>query len=93
MKKKTTREHYEKYRDLAEQKGVGASISMYYLGKPKEKWIELFLEDEHLNNTPLSLYDGTYVSTGAGISLADNVCMHKHVIIYQIIGATPDFTS
>lgn len=86
----TTRAHYEKYRKM---------VLDNYRDLPnlsgKGKLTELFKEDHLLNNIPLVEFDRLYKSwatkTGPK-SLAENVCMYKHYIIYFVIGAKPLFT-
>lgn len=88
---KTNREHYNKYSEMAKNKGIGIGSSKTYMGRTKEGWTELFIADHLLNNVSLAEFDSLYGWTGRGISLAENTCVHKHVIIYKVIGATPEF--
>jgi hypothetical protein len=90
--KKTTRQHYDKFAELCSAYGlVNANVSY---GKTKEEWVKLFNEDEHLNNTPLSFFDRHYHAFRQAFksgSLSENVCMIKHHLIFNVIGATPVF--
>jgi len=70
----------------------------------KEFLEKKYKEDKNLNNIPLIFfdrlfysnwrfkikYDGTYHGP---CSLADNTCMYKHLMIYEIIECTPVFES
>jgi hypothetical protein len=68
----------------------------------KERLLKLFQEDEHLNNIPLEVFDAYFpvlkmyhreeVKKFGPDSFAENCCMYKHALIYQVIGAEPEFT-
>lgn len=52
---KTSKEHYEKYKELQIQTGV--LLFDDFMGKTKEDWIRLYEQDEHLNNVPMVYWD------------------------------------
>lgn len=97
----TTREHYEKYSAILMKK------SLYYLKSVVEQIADratlerVFLEgDTHLNTIALVKWDMAarqYVGATpwqenkSYASLAEQVCLLKHVAIYHVINATPKF--
>lgn len=96
----TTRQHYEKYAKLAEDLGVSFYETVNYFGKDAEWWLEFYLEDRDLNyHFPLKAWDASFPARqrlawrrGINMSLADNVCLTKHCIIYHMLGAEPAYT-
>jgi hypothetical protein len=86
----STKSHYEKYDKILKEHpevldmwiGDGES----YFGIHKKYWETLYKTDEHLNNYPLGLFDQKYIR-GIGLTLAESVCLHKHMIINYIIKA------
>ena len=91
--KKASFEHYEKYEKMFKMKG------MQYVPFSKEE-IETALKngDEHLNTLPLIKWDMAAVHVGYTrigengkkyFSLADQVCLLKHIAIYHIAEGTP----
>lgn len=91
QRRASKRRYYEKYRDLCAKRGVGYSGGDF-MGHDPEYWKAKYAEDEYLNNHPLSHFDsvvGGYAPLGVyrGLSLAEGVCMLKHVITYHIVGA------
>ena len=95
---KTTKEHYGKFKGMAKIAGITFKNSTEPLGYDKKRLLELYIEDEHLNNIPLHVFDSYYsfyisASTKKYIkSSADNTCVLKHLIIYEVLGATPHFS-
>jgi hypothetical protein len=60
----------------------------------KEQLTEMFDEDPNLNQIPLKKLDAYYPiyrDLWPGLSLAESVCLIKYSLIYQVIGATPEF--
>ncbi|NIQ88628.1 MAG: hypothetical protein GWN93_05935 [Deltaproteobacteria bacterium] len=112
---KTTRRHYEKYRDMAKESGVTLLRTRDFLGyshtrcnhwlMPKDIaypkcgkcWRCLYDQDRALNSVPLSKWDTMVVSFQVYHqhrvvkTLAEGVCMYKHLVIYEILGAEPVF--
>jgi len=96
--KRTTREHYEKYKEMKEKMGITFKDSNIF--GPREVLIDEFKSDEHLNGIPLRHFDAYYSLYGqharrAGYlyySLAENTSLIKHCLIYEVIGAIPQFT-
>jgi len=97
LTKKTTKEHYEKFRDMA----IGAEITLKRLPKPLgysvEELRKLYIEDNNLNNIPLIELDSFYLCLPSYTrkiitNMADNCCVYKHLLIYEVLGATPIFT-
>lgn len=94
---KTTEEHYNKYRDMVSRAGITFKNNRSdYMGFNKEQLLELYLEDSFLNNIPLRDFDCIYLYCPAHIrkiitNLADNICVLKHLLIYEILEATPIF--
>jgi hypothetical protein len=94
LTKRTTKEHYEKYARLSEERGVkwNENSSQHMLGMSREDLIERFKSDPNLNNIKLAWWDGLVTpSVKRGLSSAECVCLYKHCAIYQCIGATPEF--
>lgn len=113
LKHRTTREHYEKYRDLAKRAGVTLeNVGPVYMGYNvvpcnfaltgevgcKRCWGCKFLQDQWLNSVDLSAFDAAvhsyWMLQGKKVvkTLAEGVCMYKHLVIYQIVKAEPEFT-
>ena len=98
MKNKTTKDHFEKYANLSKLLGVGANGSKY-LGQSRQFWRANYLKDQNLNSVPLSFFDAHFINktwldeneVSHGLTLSDSVCLHKHVIIYQVLKCEPDF--
>lgn len=95
MKHKTKIEFYEKYKRLAEINGVSLKRSSIF--PQKDELMELYLQDKHLNNISLYIFDILY-SAGRRyhpktwpVSLAENTCMYKHLLIYEILELEPEF--
>lgn len=89
---KTTRKHFEKYCEMRSLMGV-SFLNSNLMGT-KAQLTKLFLEDPNLNQIPLSEFDKyypTYKRLRPGISLAECCCIIKHSLIYQVIGAKPEF--
>lgn len=84
----TKSKHYQKYDALVQEhpevieRYLGDGTS--YLGVSKERWQELYQEDEHLNSYPLKNFDANYIK-GLKLTLAESVCLHKHIIRYYIL--------
>ena len=94
MKHQTTRQHYYKYKEMAKKLGVTLKHSEFYESYfgSKKKLLELYKEDPNLNNIPLSKFDRLHISHHrSGISLAENTCMYKHLIFYEILELEPEF--
>lgn len=86
-----TREHYEKYERLSEPVPTELTDDLY------EDLQYLYCIDEHLNNIPLSRFDGKFtiirllvhkanLTPHGGLSLAENVCILKHILIFRVLG-------
>lgn len=95
MKNKTTRQHYEKYDAM--MKAVGLTL----IGARTEEFepehvAKCYAKDVHLNNIDLEVFDRYYFwmreKKGGPKSMADNVCMYKHALIYEVLGCEPEFT-
>jgi len=95
LTKKTSRGHYEKFGEM-----MLACINLEvpfekFAGTDKERLIDLFRADPLLNQFSLKVFDLSYPFNrrikGGPKCLADNCCMLKHWLIYEVIGAEPDF--
>lgn len=89
LQHKTTREHYEKYAELS--KNIPTACVPRY---NDPKLLELYKEDKNLNNIPLREFDLYYRKRsyeGRCISLSENCCLLKHILIYRVLGAEPEF--
>jgi len=91
---KTSRSHYEKYRDMARRADVTLLESTSF--GTGEQLGRLYKADPLLNNIPLRKFDVYYIWTarieGGPRSLSENTCMYKHLLIYEVLGYTPEFT-
>lgn len=92
---KTTADHYNKYAAMAD--AVPDNIVPYITTKKLE---ELFKESPLLNNIPLRIFDAyhtrvMYFLKRAGhekpLSLAENTCLLKHIMVYRYLKAQPVF--
>ena len=93
MKNKTTSEHYHKYKKMKENLGVIFKEGTAFGSKEHIK--QLFLEDPHLNQYPLYMFDSYFYlfrREGGCRSLAECTCLVKHCLIYDVVGAEPEFT-
>ena len=97
LTKKTTKEHYEKFRDMSQR----AEITLKRLSKPLGYSVEelrnLYIEDNNLNNIPLIELDSFYLCLPSYTrkvitNMADNCCVYKHLLIYEVLGVVPVFT-
>jgi len=91
--RKTTKAHYEKYRDMAKRARITLLGSTSF--GTKERLERLYRADPLLNNIPLYRFDRYYFRTrridGGPRSLAENVCMYKHLLTYEVLECTPVF--
>ena len=107
MVKQTAKQHYEKYNALAAELGVTLKhlAESTFLGYTVGQLRVAFSQDPYLNNIPLRTWDNmayAFLATGGrgfqskatpgrSLSLGEVVCLYKHLVIYDLIGATPDF--
>lgn len=103
MKCVTTKEHYEKYEAMYHaQTALGFDLIGQCMGiiplvdtveGPVDSLREYFKEDPILNNIPLAVFDGCFHSNRNKVinSLAYNVCVLKHTMIYKILKCEPEF--
>ena len=96
MKHKTTRAHYEKYKQMLEDAHI--KLDNYFLGYDKEYIAEMYNTDPALNTIPLHEWDiivfSYWAYQGRKIikTLAEGVCTYKHAVVYQLLEAEPEFT-
>jgi hypothetical protein len=93
LKCKTNREHFEKFCFIRAKTGV--SFLNTDLFGTKEELTKLFLEDPTLNQISpdrFEYYHDRYKALWVGITLEETGHLIKHSLIYQVIGATPEFT-
>jgi hypothetical protein len=93
LKCKTSREYFEKYCHM--RKMTGVSFLNTTIFGTKEELTKLFLEDPNLNQIPhsrMDCYHPRYRELWPGLSLAECTCLIKHSLVYQVIGAVPEFT-
>jgi len=90
----TTKEHYEKYKEMSEKIGLDLSDSKTILKLDRCQMIRKLKEDEYLNNIPLKNFDLwsnnlilPFTMAKIPYSISNGVCCIKHQIIYQFIGA------
>lgn len=92
MEHKTTLEHYSKYALLAKISGFKFKDTV--LGRPRIQMEKLFSVDPNLNNIPLHEWDrlGSSLLMGQSVSMAERVCILKHLAIFQFLGAIAVFS-
>ena len=83
----TTIEHFEKYDNLVQK----YQLKNHKL--PFKVLINHYKADKHLNSIPLKKWDvATFnLPNVYGISLAEKVCILKHIAIYHILKCKPKF--
>jgi len=96
LTKNTTKEHYEKFRVMAEEAGITLKRLSKPLGYTVEELRKLFIEDNNLNNIPLIELDSFYLCLPSYTrkiitNMADNCCVYKHLLIYEVLGVVPVF--
>lgn len=91
MKNYTTKEHYEKYQRMAKTAGVSLKDNNYF--PTKERLLELYQEDQNLNSISLYRFDRLFNPCTPNFprTLAENVCMYKHLLIYEVLECEPVF--
>ena len=93
---KSTKAHYQKYSEIAEILHMSYKNKTSMFDFSADELIEKFKEDKNLNNIPLGKWDtqASFIPNikynGFILSLAEKVCVLKHLVIYDIIGATPE---
>lgn len=101
-KHKTTKAYYEKYAKISREAKIRVQVSTDPNGEKvtsfgKVAWIRRgYNSDPHLNFIPLKRFDSLYayhrgIPKGPS-SLAENVCVLKHSLIYDVLGMEPEFT-
>ena len=96
LTKTTTKEHYEKFRIMAEEAGITLKRLSKPLGYSVEELRKLYIEDNNLNNIPLVKLDSFYLCLPSYTrkiitNMADNCCVYKHLLIYEVLGVVPVF--
>lgn len=93
---KTTKEHFEKFQAMVEKTGLTLRYSENPFGYTKQELIKLYQKDNLFNNIPLHTFDNSYYFLTLKEKkqvdcLADNCCLWKHILIYEVLKATPLF--
>jgi len=91
-----TKEHYEKFRDMAEKAGITFKGVSEPLGYSVEELRELYIEDNNLNNIPSIGLDSFYLCLPSYkrktiTNMGDVCCVYKHLLIYEVLGVVPIF--
>lgn len=89
---KTTRSHFEKFCTM--RRSMGVSFLNSDLMGTKEKLTQMFMKDPSLDKIPTEAfvpYWNEYRKRHPSISLGEAVGVIKHSLIYQVIGAIPEF--
>ena len=88
------RDHWDKYEALAQEIGVAVREDQNIFGFFGSAWKTLYAEDRRLNNVPLSRWDfwghnlAALQRGVARLSMAERVCLLKHVVQRDIIGVS-----
>lgn len=94
-----TREHYEKYERLSEPIPTKLTNDLHRnlsTGRHIDNLAYLYGIDEHLNNIPLIRFDAKFsvvrllihkarLTPHGGLSLAENVYILKHILIFRVL--------
>lgn len=93
-KNKTTREFYDKYAKMVKDAHISLKGSKTF--GTKEELFQKYKKDPHLNNIPLRKFESLYYSLLPSArkfvrSPAENTCLFKHLIIYEVLGMGPEF--
>jgi hypothetical protein len=89
---RTSRSRFEKF--CAMRSSMGVSFLNSDLFGTKAQLLKLFQEDSTLSQIPASEFDkyhSIYKDLRPGITMEETVCLIKHSLIYQVIGAVPEF--
>lgn len=101
MKNKTSKEFYDKYEKMNRQIVIGTLNESIARIIEKVGGIDglrkKYEEDKNLNNIKMSCFDCYYpgvrkilVEENPCFSLAENVCLYKHVLIYDVLKMEPE---
>ena len=95
---RTTKEHYEKFRNMASNAGLSFNngSNIFYMGYTKKELLTIYNNDPLLNFISLIKFDGMYFGLTRQAkkyitNLADNCCVYKHLLICEVLEATPIF--
>lgn len=96
MKNKTSRGHYQKYENIAKYMGLDISYNLASkaFGYSRTSLKKEYQKDVNLNFIPLRNFDIEYRSLAdknMPQSLAENVCVHKHCLIYYFMKIKPEY--
>lgn len=98
IKHKTTEEHYKKYKEICDERMIAYSYLDNFMGYTAQELLHHYLRDENLNTIPLEKWDhmiqtrNTHPNkTVRKITIAENVCLNKHIVKYHILGIEPEF--
>jgi hypothetical protein len=74
---------------------VNSGITTTIFGT-KEELLRKYQADKNLNNISLARFDRLYYSLSPTARkevrcLAENTCLYKHLIIYEVLGIEPEF--
>ncbi len=91
---KTTKAHFKKFEKMIKNAKLSLKECETFFGYSKEKLEELYQKDNLLNNIVLQKFDNRYFCLQPSArkfikNLADNCCCFKHLLIYEVLGATP----
>ncbi len=90
---KTSRAFYEKFEAM--KKAAHVTLVGSTLFGTREELQAKYALSPALTNIARYRFDvfyGFHQHKGVVNSLADNLCMYKHCILYEVLGLTPDFT-
>jgi len=95
MKKhQTSYKYWLKYHDMAVYCGVSLKNSVMREFQ-KDYLEERYAEDRALNTIPLEFFDRMWVFLRqldqGPKSLAENTCLFKHVMLYEVLELVPEF--
>ena len=73
-------------------------VGIYFVDSDNNTIDSNIIEDNNLNNIPLIEFDSYYLVLPNYVrkivtNFADNCCLYKHLLIYEVLGIIPVFTN
>ena len=94
MKHITTKEHYDKCENLVRKSGMSLKNWRNFFGLTKEELLEAYNKNKAFNKIiPLQKFDNLFYMNKSNTirTLSDNVCTLKHLLVFEILEAEPEF--
>jgi hypothetical protein len=96
-----SKEHYDKYAAMsANAPTLTGAVVLGQVGcRDIEELTQLAVKDHLLNDIPLGRFDAYHWANtqrfgkGSKLWILDNICLMKHILLFQVLGVTPVFLS